>query len=235
MDDIEGSESISDRVADELQRRILNGAIPVGSWLRHNSIAEEFGVSRTPVREALRVLHARGIVTIVKNRGARVNGHSGRDVRELGQVRAAIEGLAAELAVERINDAQMAQMQRALDDFAEAIDRYTGSPELSESDEANERWAKANSDFHGAIVAGSGNRQLMLSLEDIGRRLPLNSSYPAYAGNTRLLKQNLREHQRIAEAILAQDAEAARQAMVDHIKSASESLARFVEEHERRA
>ena len=93
-----GDEAISERVVEELQRRILNGQIPVGSWLRHSTIAEEFGVSRTPVREALRVLHAQGIVTIVRNRGARVNGHSGRDVRELGEVRAALEGLAAELA-----------------------------------------------------------------------------------------------------------------------------------------
>jgi Transcriptional regulators len=229
-----GDEAISERVVEELQRRILNGQIPVGSWLRHSTIAEEFGVSRTPVREALRVLHAQGIVTIVRNRGARVNGHSGRDVRELGEVRAALEGLAAELAVERINDAQIRQMEKALEDFAAALEKYAGNPELALSAEANQRWSETNRDFHSAILAGSGNHHLVLSIEDVGRRLPLNSSYPVYAGNSRLLKQNLEEHQRIATAIREHDADGAREAMVAHIRSASESLARYVEETERR-
>ena len=117
---IEGG-ALSDRLVVELQRRILLGEVPVGSWLRHGTIAEEFGVSRTPVREALRVLQSQGIVTIVQNRGARVNGHSGRDIRELGEVRAELEGLAAELAADRIDDRQLDLMQNAWRGFEDAI------------------------------------------------------------------------------------------------------------------
>lgn len=225
--------ALSDRLLHQLQRRILSGEIPVGSWLRHASIADEFGISRTPVREALRVLQAQGIVTIVPNRGARVNGHSGRDIRELGEVRAELEGLASELAVPRINDEQLAQMQHAIAEFEAAIQEYTANPTRSHGPEADVRWSETNEAFHGVILQASGNRQLFLSIEDISRRLPRNSNFPAYAGNTRLLRKNLAEHQAVADAILAQDAKAARRAMVKHILSATEALARTVEDGDR--
>lgn len=228
-----GAGSLSDRLVDELQRRILSGAIPMGSWLRHNVIAEEFGISRTPVREALRVLEARGILTIVQNRGARVNGHSATEIRELGQVRAELEGFAAERAVQWINDDQLAQMQDALDRFAIAMDRYAVDPTQARTPEANTRWAEANECFHGSILRGAGNRQLLLSIEDISRRLPRNSNYPVYAGNSRLLEHNLAEHQAVADAIIARSAKKARTAMVKHIRSSTESLARFIENLER--
>ena len=227
-----GEGALSDRLVDELQRRILSGDVPVGSWLRHANIAEEFGISRTPVREALRVLGSRGIVTIVKNRGARVNGHSATEMRELGAVRAELEGYAAELAVDWINDEQLAQMHDALDRFAVAIDDYKIDPARSRKPEANVRWSETNECFHSAILRGSGNRQLLLSIEDISRRLPRNSNYPAYAGNSRLLQQNLAEHQAVAEAIIAGNAKKARAAMIKHIRSSTESLARFIEDAE---
>lgn len=228
-----GEGSLSDRLVDELQRRILSGAIPVGSWLRHNNIAAEFGISRTPVREALRVLGSRGIVTIVQNRGARVNGHSATEIRELGQVRAELEGFAAERAVQWINDDQLAEMQDALDRFAVAMDDYAVDPAQSRTPGANTRWAETNECFHGSILRGSGNRQLLLSIEDISRRLPRNSNYPVYAGNSRLLQHNFAEHQAVADAIIAGNAKKARTAMVKHIRSSTESLARFIEDLER--
>ncbi|MER5432381.1 GntR family transcriptional regulator [Streptomyces sp. NPDC002588] len=230
-----GEGALGDRLVDELQRRILSGTIPVGSWLRHSAIAEEFGISRTPVREALRVLNAHGIVTIVQNRGARVNGLSIRTIRELGEIRGELEGLAARLAVHRINDEQLAQMQNALQDFEKAIEEGKADAALSSSPEANARWRETNEAFHGAILRASGNRQLLVSIEDIGRRLPRNSSYSVYAGNSRLLRRNLAEHRAVAEAIVARDEKKARAAMVQHILSASESLARWVENQDHSA
>lgn len=229
-----GEGALSDQLVDQLQRRILTGQIPVGSWLRHSSIAEEFGMSRTPVREALRVLHARKIVTIVPNRGARVNGHSGRDLREFGEVRAELEGFAAELAADRIDDEQLEKMRQALRDFEASIEEYSIDPGKSRSPEAHTRWSETNEAFHGAILKAAGNRQLLLSIEDIGRRLPRNANYPAYAGNSRLLRRNLAEHQAVADAIVARDTKKARRAMVRHIRSASGALARYVEEQDQR-
>src|ERR1700744_1108772 len=206
MSDLTGSEgSLSEGLVEKLQRRIITGQIPVGTWLRHGAIADEFGTSRTPVREALRVLHAQGIVTVVPNRGARVNGHSGRDIRDIGQVRAELEGLAAELAATRMDDEQQERMLLAVRDFEAAVEDYKLDRGMMFKPEAAQRWREANEAFHSAIVAASGNPQIVASIADLSRRLPRNLSYSAYAGNTRALVRNLREHEAVAAAVAARD------------------------------
>ena len=89
-------EALVDRLAAAIHARVLAGDIPTGSRLRQESLATEFGVSRTPVREALRKLQADGVIELEPNRGAVVRGPSGREVREAYEVRAELEGLAAE-------------------------------------------------------------------------------------------------------------------------------------------
>ncbi len=224
--------SLSDRLVDELQRRIFSGDIPVGSWLRHAALADEFGVSRTPVREALRVLGAQGIVTIVQNRGARVNGHSGRDIRELGAVRAELEGLAAELAAERIDDRQLERLRSVWPQY-EARQRSANPSGAADSPEdPRQLWAEANEAFHSVILEASGNRQLGIAIADIGRRLPRNSAYSAYAGNSRLLRQNHEQHKAIVEAIANGDVRRAGTAMRRHIRSSAEAMARWIEDRQ---
>jgi DNA-binding GntR family transcriptional regulator len=223
-------ESLSDRLVDEIQRRIFAGQIAVGTWLRHGALAEEFGTSRTPVREALRVLHAQGIVTIVQNRGARVNGHSGREIRDIGQVRAELEGLAAELAAARMDDEHQERMVLAVRDFESAIEDYRADRAKMFTPEAAQRWREANEAFHGSIVAASGNPQIVASIADLSRRLPRNLSYSAYEGNTRALIKNLAEHDSVAQAIMAKDGRAARRAMTGHVLSSIEATARWVED-----
>jgi DNA-binding GntR family transcriptional regulator len=230
VSDLGGSEGpLSEGLVEELQRRIIAGQIPVGTWLRHGALADEFGTSRTPVREALRVLHAQGIVTIVQNRGARVNGHSGRDIRDIGQVRAELEGLAAELAATRMDDEHQERMILAVRDFEAAIEDYKLDRDKMFKPEAAQRWREANEAFHGSIVAASGNPQIVASIADLSRRLPRNLSYSAYAGNTRALIQNLREHDAVAQAITAKDGPTARRLMVRHVVASTEATARWTE------
>ena len=230
-----GDGPLSEGLVEELQRRIITGQIPVGTWLRHNAVAEEFGISRTPVREALRVLHAQGIVTIVPNRGAQVNGHSGRDIRDIGQVRAELEGLAAELAATRMDDEHQERMVLAVRDFEAAVEDYKVDRMRMFKPEAAQRWREANEAFHASIVAASGNPQIVASIADLSRRLPRNLSYSAYAGNTRALIQNLREHDAVAQAITGKDGRAARRLMVRHIVASVEATARWTENnHPRR-
>jgi len=232
MSELAGSEgALSDRLVEELQRRIITGQIPVGTWLRHGAIADEFGISRTPVREALRVLHAQGIVTIVQNRGAQVNGHSGREIRDIGQVRAELEGLAAELAATRMDDEHQERMILAVRDFEAAIEDYKVDRGKMFKPEAAQRWREANEAFHGSIVDASGNPQITASIEHLSRRLPRNLSYSVYAGNTRALIQNLREHDAVAQAVMAKDARAARRLMVKHVIDSMEATARWTEDN----
>ncbi|MEU9823097.1 GntR family transcriptional regulator [Pseudonocardia alni] len=218
--------SVVDHIVREIGRRVLVGEIPVGSWLRHAHLAEEFGTSRTPVREALRVLDDQGLVTIVRNRGARVDGHSAREVRELGQVRAQLEGFAAELACEHATDARIDELRRAWDPFKAELERH---PDAADPVEFGRRWRQANGCFHGIVVSAAGNRQLELSIGDVLRRLPANHSYSAYAENSALLRRNLAEHDAIAEAIAARDPEAARRLMTDHILTSNDATVRWLE------
>ena len=87
--------ALVDKLASTLQARVLSGELPSGTRLRQEALAEEFGVSRTPIREALRKLQASGLVELRHNRGAFVRGLSPREIRDAYEVRAELEGLAA--------------------------------------------------------------------------------------------------------------------------------------------
>ena len=115
--------SLVDSLAGDIQQRIMSGAIPFGSWLRQETLASEFGVSRTPVREALRKLEARGLVALVPQRGAVVRGPTTREIREAYQVRAELEGLAAELAAARIDDDELRRLREAEELFRRSVVR----------------------------------------------------------------------------------------------------------------
>lgn len=224
-----GEVAQSERLVEEIQRRILVGEIAIGAHLRHGPLAEEFGVSRTPVREALRVLHARGIVEIEPHKGARVRGHSPRDLRELGLVRAELEGLAAESAAQHIRDDQLERLQGAWIGYRDAIDSFVGLERGERTDAAGVHWVRANDEFHRVVWEASANRQLQLSIVQLHQRLPRNVSFAAYREDSRLLRSNVEEHEAIAAAIAARDGERARLAMRDHVRSSSESLVRWFE------
>jgi len=214
--------SLGDRVAEVLQSRIIAGEIPIGAWLRHSALADEFAISRTPVREALRILAERDVVTIVPNRGARVNGQSPSDIRLIGEVRGELEGLAAELASGRIDDRRSERLAGAWDHFRQVRDGKV------EGDVAAV-WARSNEQFHSVIIEAAGNRYLTLSIGELRRRLPHNISFGAYAGNSRLLNRNLEEHERIAAAVLSGDGAAARELMTAHIHTSIDAVAGWLE------
>jgi DNA-binding GntR family transcriptional regulator len=222
--------SLTDELLEEIQRRIVTGEIPVGSWLRHATLAESFGVSRTPVREVLRVLESRGIVEIVRNRGARVKGPSPRDLRELGDIRAVLEGHAAGLAATRIRDSELRALREAWQEHRAAIDRFVnGEVDEYESRPGSERWVAANQQFHAVIQTAAGNRQLRAAIDDFHRRLPRNITYGALSGDSRLLLSNVKEHDSITEAIAAGDSLAAREAMDTHVRRSTELIVDWFE------
>ena len=221
--------AISETLAGEIQRRIMLGEIPLGSWLRHETLAKEFDVSRTPVREALRILQARGVVEIVRNRGARPRVPSPRDIRDLGDVRAELEGYAAGLAADRISDEQLTALRGLWREYRDAIAKFLKKPSRARSREAGDRWVLANEEFHLLIQEAAGNPQLRLSIDDIYRRLPRNITFPAFSDNSRLLLRNVAQHEAIAEGIADHEVEAASVAMREHIRDSTELMARWLE------
>jgi DNA-binding GntR family transcriptional regulator len=114
-------QALVDELAAQLQGRVLSGEIPKGTWLRQETLAAEFGVSRTPVREALRKLQASGLVEMRPKRGALVRMPNARDVREAYEVRAELEGLAARVAATRLHDEELQRLREAQELFRRSV------------------------------------------------------------------------------------------------------------------
>ncbi len=144
----------------QIRQAIVEGRYLPGQRLIEQRIAEEFTLSRTPVREALRRLEAEGLVTSERNRGAAVRSVSVDEVGDLYELRARLESYACELAATRHDNQDLAELDSAIVAFGEAIDRDAGSDldRVRALDQANRR-------FHGAIHAASRHARLASHLE----------------------------------------------------------------------
>lgn len=212
-----------DRLAGEIQSQVLSGAVPVGARLRQEALAEEFGVSRTPVREALRQLQASGLVELLPNRGAIVRGPSAREIREAYEIRAELEGLAAELAAERISDRDLRRLQDAQQLFGNAVATLIASRARRPARWKDESlWVRANDLFHEAILDASANGRLADTIADLHRSFPRNLTWAALSQSSRLLEGNVEQHEAILRAIERRDPVEARRRMVEHVRSAGE-------------
>ncbi len=199
-------QSVVDHVYTALRERILSGDLPRASKLRQVSLAEEMGVSRTPLREALRRLAAEGLVDFSPNRGARVSELDSGDTRQAWAARVALEPGAARLAAERRDRDGIAAMRDAI-------------AEQRSADGDRGQSFSANRSFHLALAAASGNPHLarfaeMLWVPRIG--VPV---YQAQAAEPAGPSAWADEHERIAEAIERGDADAAERLTRAHIEA----------------
>jgi DNA-binding GntR family transcriptional regulator len=225
-----GQGAVVEQLVQSLEAAIASGAIPVNSWLRQETMAAEFKVSRTPIREALRVLQANGMVEVVPNRGALVRGPTPRDIREAYVVRAELEGFAAELAARWIRDAELAQLREVEHLFQRLVEEFLDDPTLAEGPSPHEAsWMQANDRFHLAIQRGAGNARLQAAIENLHRSFPRNLTWSALSGDSRLLRVNVEEHRGIRAAIEERDEETARRLMTEHVRRSGELVAMWFE------
>jgi len=198
-------------VFDAIREAILDGTLAPGERLMEAQLAEELGVSRTPVREAIRQLELAGFVVMIPRRGAYVADISLKDVAEVFEIRGALEGLAAALAAERASDEEIEQLERLLVEIANCV----------EEKDVN-RMVELDTRFHDYLYKASRNErlgQILSSLrEQIQRFRTRTLSNPAR------MRVALEEHRSLVEALAARDAEAAARAASQHIESAENSL-----------
>jgi DNA-binding GntR family transcriptional regulator len=218
---------IADQIATELSRQIIDGRIPVGTWLRQDSVAAQFDVSRTPIREAFRSLQGQGIIVLHPRRGALVQGTSAREIRDACLVRAELEGYAAELAAEHARESDVVELRRAIELFTQLIDRFLH--DKIDDETAAGHWRDANETFHRTLLEAGGNDQLRQSIDDLSRRLPRNMTFRAIGRDPHRLRVNLEEHIAIADAIERHDAPAAREHARQHLRRAAELVSRWYE------
>jgi DNA-binding GntR family transcriptional regulator len=218
-------EKLVGSLADRISERISAGEYSPGSHLRQEALAEEFSVSRTPIREALRQLEVRGVIQHVRNQGAIVLAPNARDIREAYQVRAELEGLAVSLAVERITDGQIERMRSAQRKFADTVDKLTVSARASNAKgrlKSVPSWVEANDEFHGVVIEASGNRRLRQMIGDLHLGFTRNVMLSALTMDGRRMRENVLQHEAILSAIARHDATEARRAMAHHILRSGE-------------
>ncbi|NLG68228.1 MAG: GntR family transcriptional regulator [Firmicutes bacterium] len=198
-------------VFEALREAIITGALKPGERLMEVQLADELGVSRTPVREAIRKLEHEGFVVMIPRKGAYVADISLKDVVEIFDVRTALEALAAQLAAERASDEDLERTERILVEYGECVD----SGDIARLIEGDTR-------FHEAIYQMAGNSRLkqMLSLlgEQVMRYRTMTLSHKPR------MRKALEEHRRIVEAIAARDAQRAARLAREHIESAEHAL-----------
>ncbi|MDI9914001.1 GntR family transcriptional regulator [Rhodococcus sp. IEGM 1379] len=214
--------ALVDSTAEAIRAQIMSGEIPIGAQLGQAELAKTLGVSRTPVREALRQLQAGGLIDIVPNRGAVVRVPVPWEVREAYEVRAELEGLACERAVDYITD-------RTLDELREANQTLREAQSNPTTEDAPSATTPANDRFHLLIHQAAGNERLAKVIGELNSNYPRNVSALVLQDNSRHREDNIREHERIVEALAAGDKETARNEMRAHVLNAGEQLARWYE------
>ncbi|GAB6172551.1 GntR family transcriptional regulator [Paradesulfitobacterium aromaticivorans] len=192
-------------VFEAMREAIISGVLKPSERLMEIQLAEEMGVSRTPVREAIRKLELEGFVVMIPRKGAYVAGVSHKDVADVFEIRAALEGLAAGLAAERITDDEIEQMERVLL-YKEGEERDL------------ELIVKSDTDFHALVYKASRNQRLVQILENLREQIQrFRATSLAVPGRVR---DAIEEHRAIVEALANHNVEKAQELANSHIVTA---------------
>ncbi len=206
--------TLTSQVWKQIRDRILNGTYPNGKELTELGIGKELGVSRTPVREALRQLELEGLVKIVPHKGAVVTGISAKDVRDIYIVRSHLEGLCARMAVENATDEQISDMEEIV-----FLSEYHGQKEHFE------QVFELDGKFHDLMYESSKSKILCHLLSDYHeyikrvRKVTVTNRIRAHKCNE--------EHHQLVDAIRARDADRAEKLAVRHILNSIENMSQY--------
>ena len=193
--------ALYEEVAEQLRQRIFRRELEPGSWIDELKIAEEFGISRTPLREALKVLAAEGLVTMKVRRGAYVTEMSEKDLRDVYHLLSLLESDAAGVVAERATPEQ----QQTLRDLHAELESAAGNREAFFS--VNER-------FHMALLDMADNRWRSQMVADLRKVMKLNRHNSLFKQGR--IEDSLNEHRAILDAMLSRDPEGTRRAMQAH-------------------
>ena len=195
--------SLYEEIADIIRDRIVEGMLPAGSFIDEPTLAEELEVSRTPIREALKVLAFEGLVDIFPNQGSYVAEITAEDAQELVELLAQLEGFAGELACQRYSDDMLKSLTRMHEDMISAY---------QQGDKPT--YFKLNQRIHDDVVAASGNKHLVEAHRRCTRRLR-RIRYISNLQHT-AWEQSVFDHEAMLRALTARDASATRRIMTDH-------------------
>lgn len=195
-------------VLEALREAIITGLLEPGERLMEIQLAEEMGVSRTPVREAIRKLELEGFVVMVPRKGAYVAGVSYKDVKDVFEIRAALEALAAGLAAEKITQEELDELERVL--------HYEKEPDNLEA------MVQSDTDFHALLYKASRNERLIGILANLREQIQrFRTTSLAVPGR---VKYAITEHRDMVDAIARHDVQEAQNLATSHIENAANVL-----------
>ena len=197
-------------VAELLRQRIFSRELAPGSWIDELKLADEYGISRTPLREALKVLETEGLVTMKVRRGAYVTEVSDSDLSDVYHLLALLESDAAGVVATRATELQLRELQGLHDELEKAVaDR--------------ERFFELNEEFHMRLLEIANNRWRDQMVADLRKVMKLNRHNSLLKGGR--IEESLAEHRAIMTALLARDATSSMREMQAHFKSGLEAAA----------
>ncbi len=204
-----------EEVAEHVRERIYDYRLPPGEWIDEPALCEELTISRTPLREALKLLAAEGLVQIDAGRGARVTRLTLEDLNQLFPVMAMLEGRCAHEAVKNIDDAGVQQLEA----LHAAMEAAAAEGNIAE-------YYRNNYLIHETVQHYAGNPWLIRITHDLHRILKMHRGRQLLApGRT---AQSLAEHRELMDCFRQRDAEAAGQTMERHLLSQGQALAAYV-------
>jgi DNA-binding GntR family transcriptional regulator len=196
--------SLRQKVFQYIKSQIINGVYSAGDILLETKLAQELGVSRTPIREAIWLLEVEGLVETTAKKGAIVLGISDRDVADICVMRQLLEGLAARWATPRLTDLELKELQKIVD----LTEFYAQKDNIEEI-------AVLDNKFHQTIYEASGSKMLNLTLSNFHKYIQVARLQSMHVENR--LSQTITEHLTLLEAFRSQDADAAEKAMTYHV------------------
>ncbi len=199
------------RAYEEIRRRIFSGEYPAGVRLREDELSAALGVSRTPVREALRRLDAEGLVVNIPNRGAHVASWTGEELNDIFELRALLESYAARRAATRLTAEELDRLQELTEQMDSCLDKLP-------SDEQYDLITRLNYEFHQGIMEAAGS-QLLKSLTTSTIQIALmHRTFRRYS--RRDLERSFGHHRELVEAFRVRDAVWAETVMRSHVLAA---------------
>lgn len=202
--------ALYEEVAELLRQRIFRRELEPGSWIDEMKLAEEYGISRTPLREALKVLAAEGLVTMKVRRGAYVTEVSERDLADVYHLLSLLESDAAGVVASRATEAQLGELNALHAELEAAVSE-------------RERFFAINERFHMRLLEIADNRWRDQMVADLRKVMKLNRHNSLL--KTGRLEESLAEHRAIMDALLQRDAEATTRRMQDHFRNGLEAAA----------
>lgn len=202
--------ALYEEVAELLRQRIFRRELEPGSWIDEVKLAQEYGISRTPLREALKVLAAEGLVTMKVRRGAYVTEVSERDLSDVYHLLALLESDAAAVVAERATDAQVKELQKL-------------HQELEATVKNRDKFFAVNERFHMRLLELADNRWRDQMVADLRKVMKLNRHNSLLKSGR--IQESLAEHAALMDALVRRDREAARERMQEHFRNGLEAAA----------